>query len=297
LPYTPDSDFIKAWNLLAKRTTSYPEDVPAIFAILIYKSAGEILSIKPAHRRTWAILNAVDTVPLDTLCIEQESQLPHWIPRLPGSAKSVSSLDPTLGVLQRVASGFVLNLSQIPTRALICAKGLSASGGYVLLNEGHTQQSFLIHLPTPPDTNSKSKSRCVEAEESHLILILPKRLSSYSSANCGILARIQAQTGDTLRVQLLSNTITWRCHHDREQLPTHEFRDCLFADPSYAVLIEMGTSLQVLWFAIGKRLTKSCQIQSTGHLLDGRGSMLILTGISKRRVRKAPLSYSFAIRC
>lgn len=262
LPYTPDSDFIKAWNLLSKRTTSYPEDVPAIFAILIYKSAGEILSIEPAHR-TWALLSAVDTIPLDILCVEQESHLPRWVPRLPGSVKPVPSLDPTLGVLERVASGLLLQLSQIPTNALICAKGLSASGGYFLLHEGHFQQSFLVHLPIPPETDSKSKSRCVEVEESHLILMLPKRLSSSSSANCGILARIRAQTGDALRVQLLSTTITWSCHNDQEQLPTHEFRDCLFADPSYSVLIEMGMSLQVLWFTTGERLTK--RLPDTTH--------------------------------
>lgn len=262
LPYTPDSDFIKAWNLLSKRTTSYPEDVPAIFAALIYKSAGEILSIEPAHRAL-ALLNAVDTMPLDILCVEQEPHLPRWIPRLPGSVKPVPSLDPTLGVLERVSSGLLLQLSQIPTRALICAKGLSASGGYFLLREGHSRQLFLVHLPTPPDTDSKSKSRCVEVEESHLILMLPKRLSSSSSANCGILARIRAQTGDAVRVELLSNTITWSCHDGQEQLPTHEFRDCLFADPSHAVLIEMGMSMQVLWLTTGERLTK--RLPDTAH--------------------------------
>lgn len=256
LPYTPDSDFIKAWNLLSKRTTSYPEDVPAIFAVLIYKSAGEILSIEPAHR-TLALLNSVDTMPLDILCVEQESHFPRWIPRLPGSVNPVPSLDPKLGVLERVASGLLLQLSQIPTKALICAKGLSASGGYFFLREGQSQQSFLVHLPTPPDTDSKSKSRCVEVEESHLILMLPKRLYSSSSANYGILARIRAQTGDALRVQLLSNTITWSCHQDREQLPTHEFRECLFADPSYAVLIEMGMSLQVLWLTTVEETDKT----------------------------------------
>lgn len=256
LPYKPDSDFVKAWNLLSKRTTSYPEDVPAIFAILIYKSAGEILSIEPAHR-TWALLNSVDTIPLDILCVEEEPHLPRWIPRLPGSVKPVPSLDPTLGVLERVSSGLLLQLSQIPTKALICAKGLSASGGHFILREGHSQQSFLVHLPTPPDTDSKSKTRCVEVEDSHLILMLPKRLSSSSSANCGILARIRAQTGDALRVQLLSNTITWSSHNDEDQLPTYGFRDCLFVDPSYAVLIEMGMSLQVLWLTTVEETNKT----------------------------------------
>ncbi|KAI0553174.1 hypothetical protein F4679DRAFT_499025 [Xylaria curta] len=236
LPHTPNEDFVKAWNLLAKRTTSYPEDVPAIFAALIYKSAGEILSIQPTYR-TWALLNSVDAMPLDILCVEQDSQLPQWIPRLPGSSKPVPALDTRFGILERVADGFALQLTtQSSTRVLICPKGLSASGGYFLLHEGHSRRSFLVHLPAPPGTGD-----LVEVEESHIILMLRKRLPGSSSTSCGVLCKTLGQTGETLRVQLLSNTITWRCHNDGEQLPAHETRDCLSADPSYTILIEMDT--------------------------------------------------------
>ncbi|KAI1742871.1 hypothetical protein F4680DRAFT_385306 [Xylaria scruposa] len=238
LPHTPNEDFVKAWNLLAKRTTSYPGDVPAIFAALVHKSAGEILSIQPACR-TWALLNSVDAMPLDILCVEQEeSQLPRWVPRLPGSSKPVPALDTKFGILERVPGGFALQ-TQTSTRALICPKGLSASGGYFLFREGHIQQSFLVHLPAPPGTGG-----LVEVEESHLILMLRKRVPGSSSTSCGVLCKTLGQTGDTLRVQLLSNEITWRCHSDGERLPAHETRECLSADPSCAILIEMGKSMQ-----------------------------------------------------
>ncbi|KAI1113935.1 hypothetical protein F5Y14DRAFT_451540 [Nemania sp. NC0429] len=247
LPYTPNSDFANAWNLLAKRTTSHSEDVPAILATLIHKSAGEILSIDPAHR-TWALLDSVGALPLDILCVEQESQAPRWAPRLPGSSKLVSTLDMKFGTLERIASGFLLQLAPRFTRALICPKGLSLSGGYFSLRDGHTKQSFLVYLPASPDTCSKAKAGHVEAEESHLILMLRKKLSG-SSSSYGILCKIQGQAGDTLRVQLLSNTITWPHHNDREQLLAHETRDCLSIDPSCSIQVEMVRAyLDVLYF-------------------------------------------------
>jgi hypothetical protein len=71
--YDAGADFIQIWNLLSKRTTSYPEDVPTIFAALLHRSAGEILDIK-SHLRTRAIMRSVECLPLDILCVQQKTQ-------------------------------------------------------------------------------------------------------------------------------------------------------------------------------------------------------------------------------
>ncbi|KAI0113616.1 hypothetical protein GGR51DRAFT_506065 [Nemania sp. FL0031] len=62
-PCKPGDDFVKVWNLLSKRTTSYPVDIPAIFAALLYQSAGEILcgvgnmvfwwNLESSYKRCW----------------------------------------------------------------------------------------------------------------------------------------------------------------------------------------------------------------------------------------------------
>lgn len=254
LPYTPNTEFIRVWNLLAKRTTSYPEDIPAIFATLLYRAAGEVLSIHSA-RRTWALLQSVDSLPLDILCVEQQAQLDQtsqelwtrqWMPRLPGSSKPVPTLDTKYGLLQRVASGFVLQLCQTKTRALICPRGLPASGGLFLLREVHTMQSFLVHLrePNGQDTTSKANAGHDSAEESQLILMLPKEQPGSLSANCGILCKIKGHSGDTMRVEILSNKITWRCHSAEQLLPARETRDCVSADAYCTVMIDMSESMR-----------------------------------------------------
>jgi hypothetical protein len=109
-----------------------------------------------------------------------------------------------------LASGFVLDLGQTSTRALICPKGLSVSGGHFLLYEGYIQQFFLVHLYTPPYTTfkGKGKARYAKVKESHLVLMLPKGLSGSLSMNYRVLYKIKGQTRDTLQVQLLSNIIT-----------------------------------------------------------------------------------------
>jgi hypothetical protein len=238
-PYTSDGDFVKVWNLLVKRTTSYQVDVPAIFATLLYKSASKLLSIEPACR-TWALLGTMKSLPLDILCVEQEPQRQpgQWTPRLPGSSRPVPTLDTTYGLLQRVPGGFVLNLSETPTHALICPNGLSVSGGHFILHDGHSLQSYIVHIPASSDATSKDKFHHVR--ESQLILMLPKGLPGSSSTNYGVLCKINSQTENTVRAQPIHNAITWRSISGQEQLPAHDTRNVLFLDPFFSVYLEMG---------------------------------------------------------
>ncbi|KAI0551606.1 hypothetical protein F4679DRAFT_538541 [Xylaria curta] len=267
--YTLGADFVKVWNLLSKRTTSYSSDVPAIFAALLYQSAGEILAVDPA-RRVWSILGSVDRLPADILCVELEEspRLPHpqqprqWMPRLPGSSRPVMSLSLDFGSLQRVASGFILRMYHPSTLAVVCRKGVPmASGGHFLMRVGG-QQSFSVHFREPtshPNTNSTttttrvSKGKSISSsppeeetgQESQLILLFRKRAPGSLLENCAVLCKINSESEDkgTLRVQFLSNTITWRVLSEREQQqpPDYETRDCVFIDASSSILIEMDS--------------------------------------------------------
>lgn len=242
----PGDDFVKVWNLLAKRTTSYADDVPAIFAALLHQSAGKILAMEPGHR-VWSLLHLVDDLPLDILCVELDSRLPQWKPKLPGSRNPVLSLDTIFGVMHRVATGFILLLEDAPTRALICPEGLPRTGGHVLLHDAYLD-SVLVDLREPygPSASSKGKSRHLESDESHLILLLRKRVLGSLSENCGILCKITGEDESGLRVQLVSNAITWRPWLDSEEDLVCETRDWLPIEPTTSILIEMGKITHII---------------------------------------------------
>ncbi|KAI0854660.1 hypothetical protein F4860DRAFT_96431 [Xylaria cubensis] len=265
--YTPGADFVKVWNLLSKRTTSYSVDVPSIFAALLYQSAGEILAIDPAHRAQ-SLLGSIDQLPADILCVELEKgsstglPLPQhpqqWMPRLPGSSRPVMSLSLEFGSMRLTTSGFTLQMRHPSMLAVVCRKALPmASGGHFLMREDG-QQSFLVHLQEPmngPNTNStttKGKSinrsppeqETDQEEEPQLILLFRKTAPGSLLENCAVVCKINSEGEDrgTLRVQFLSNAITWRLLSEREQQPplVYETRDCVSIDTSSSILIEMG---------------------------------------------------------
>ncbi|KAI0469280.1 hypothetical protein F4859DRAFT_487618 [Xylaria cf. heliscus] len=270
-PYKPGADFVKVWNLLAQRTTSYSLDVPAIFTALLYKSAGEILAIDPA-RRAWSLLGSVDRLPAEILCVELEeekTQLPlpqhpqQWLPRLPGSSRPVISLSLEFGSLQRIASGFVLEMRHSSMCAVVCRKGLPmASGGHFLMR-GDGLRPFLVHIRKPvngPSINStttieisKGKGKGIgrplpeetEEDESQLILLFGTRAPGSPLEKCAVVCKINSESEDrgTLRIQFLSNAVTWCRLSEQKQQPSPacETRDCVSVDTSSSILIKMDT--------------------------------------------------------
>jgi hypothetical protein len=253
LPYSPNTEFIKVWNQLTKRTTSYSEDVPAIFAALLYKSAGELLSVAPCYR-TQAILRSVDFLPLDILTSERESlgredsangSNTDWVPRLPGSRIPVPTLDPAYGILQRVANGFLIQLQEIEeishsTRALVCPSGLPSSGRFALADPNF-KETFRVQINafTP---NSKGKSRGYETLEGpHLLLLISKPSIEDYLWNSGVLFAICEHTEDVLRVQLVKSTVTWCLQHNNEHSSEpYIVKDRIKAANPFSILIEMS---------------------------------------------------------
>lgn len=244
LPYKPNDDFVKVWNLLTTRSTMYHKDVPAIFAVLIHKSVAEILSISPVSR-TWALLQSADCLPLDILCVEQDSEASQWMPRLPGSNRPVPKLDPSYGTLKRGLAGFTLGPSSgsKPLLALICSNPLSSDSFYLLRNQQY--QNFIVHVQAVQDETSRMRGKTragqAEAGESHLVLLLPKALPGPSSDNYGVLLKIEERAENTLRVQITNKKITWRLapRSDQAQFAPDEIRDYQSAN-SYSILVEMG---------------------------------------------------------
>lgn len=244
-PYEAESDFIQIWNLLSKRTTSHSDDVLAIFAALLHRSAGAILSIE-SHLRTWAIRRTVECLPLDILLVKQRSQqdqsmtqTPRWMPEFPGSEVPVPLLNSRWGTLKRVANGFIVDLSNIDpttTRAVVCPTGPVRSS-QSLLRDVHSKKSFSIRVDRP-QLESKGKANDT-GEESRLLLLLSKEHPEIPFTNHGVLCTIRADDGNTLRVRI-DSTIGWSsntCH-----LPEDSVIDCFAADGSCSILIEMGKS-------------------------------------------------------
>ena len=241
--YEADSDFIQIWSLLSKRTTSYPDDVLAIFAALLHRSAGAILNLE-SHLRTWAILRTVECLPLDILLVEQNSQqdqsntqIPTWRPEFPGSKVPVAVLSSRWGTLKRVANGFSVDLQNIDpttTRAVICPAGLVESS-QSLLRDVHSTKHFTVQVDQP-QLRSKAKANDT-GEESQLLLLLSKEHPKIPFMNHGVLCTIRSATQDTLRV-CIDSTVGWSSKTDH--LPADLAIDCFAVDASCSVLIEMG---------------------------------------------------------
>ncbi|PMD63598.1 uncharacterized protein K444DRAFT_661042 [Hyaloscypha bicolor E] len=265
LPYSPNTEFIKVWNQLTKRTTSYSEDVPAIFAALLYKSAGELLSVAPCYR-TQAILRSLDFLPLDILTSERESlgredsangSNTDWVPRLPGSRIPVPTLDPAYGILQRVANGFLIQRQEIQeishsTRALVCPSGLPSSGRFALADPNF-KETFRVQINafTP---NSKDKSRGYETLEGpHLLLLISKPSIEDCLWNSGVLFAICEHTEDVLRVQLVKSTVTWCLQHNNEHSSEpYIVKDRIKAANPFSILIEMMYPFQYWQAQVGE---------------------------------------------
>ncbi|KAH8591701.1 hypothetical protein B0O99DRAFT_719001 [Bisporella sp. PMI_857] len=242
-PYGASSDFIQVWNLLAKRTTSYPDDVPAIFAALLHRSARETFDFEP-QLRTRAILGSVECLPLDILCVPQKkypqdqttNQTLDWIPEFPGSTIPVPLLNSRWGTLRRVANGFIVDLNSsesTTTRALVFPGILVESNRY-LLRDICSMEIFLIHVDRPPSAY-KAKAGDV-AEESRLLLLLSKEHPGIPLMYHGVLCTIVTNTGDTMKVRV-DITVGWSTNTDH--LPNDSVVDCCVVDPPCSILIEM----------------------------------------------------------
>ena len=242
-PYEADSDFIEIWNLLSKRTTSYPDDVLAIFAALLHRSAGAILSLE-SQLRTWAIIRTVECLPLDMLLVKQKSQQDQsttqtspWIPEFPGSKNPVPLLNSRWGTLKRVANGFIVDLSNIDpttTRAVVFPAGFVEST-QSLLRDVHSTETFSIQVDRP-QLGSKAKANDT-GEEIRLLLLLSKEHPENPVTDHGVLCTIRAGAENTLRVRI-DSTIGWSSKTDH--LPEDSAVDCTAADASCSILIEMG---------------------------------------------------------
>jgi len=241
--YDAGADFIQIWNLLSKRTTSYPEDVLTIFAALLHRSGGEILDIK-SHIRTRAIMRSVECLPLDILCVQQKTQhnqtpnqTRYWMPEFPRSTFPVPLFNSRWGTLKRVTSGFIVdfnNPESTATRAIVCPTSLLASS-QCLLRDLHSMETFLIQVDRPPSA-SKAKVNNVAQESRHLFL-LSKEHPRIAFMNQGVLCTIIADTGDTLRVRI-DIKIGWSSKAD--DLSKDSAVDCFVADSSSPILIEMS---------------------------------------------------------
>jgi len=241
--YAPNTEFVSVWNQLARRTTSYPDDVPAIFAALLHKSAGELLSIAP-HHRTRAIMRCVESLPLDILAVERDGRAgpaSSWVPRFPGSQERVPEIDFAHGVLHRTANGFLVQHTSGPsqsTRILVCPSGLGPSGRF-LIRDIHSDEAFVVQV-TAPATASKCKLSVVP-EGSQLLLLLSKPCLRTPAWNVGVLCAIHELTGDILRACIVDSIITWQAEprpRPSLQRPGH---DCFVVDDSYTVFIKIGT--------------------------------------------------------
>lgn len=73
---------VRVWHELSRRSSKGPEDVAAIIAIFLHRSAHEVLAL-PHFQRTHAILKSQGFIPTGLLFTPAEDMIGRWTPRLP----------------------------------------------------------------------------------------------------------------------------------------------------------------------------------------------------------------------
>lgn len=162
----PTWRFTWVWNSLRGRSTTQPEDVAAVLAALVDRSAGEIMNIPP-HLRILALMKAQRILPLPIIYssaafdADASTSIEHWRPVLPGGSERVGPLSTVFGriIISDQGAAIDFNGSQ-KTFCLTCPAQLPSSGSFRLLDE-RTNNSWLLTLGPTSFVNSDNihKSR------------------------------------------------------------------------------------------------------------------------------------------
>lgn len=115
------SEFTETWNGVSLRSTTMPEDLHGILAVLLGLSSREILSL-PLQERTKAVFQAQDSLPLALLYLRSGPKIrdvkSQWIPQYPSGyltlqygtmRQSVDGRFLTFSLSESLSCGFLVN--------------------------------------------------------------------------------------------------------------------------------------------------------------------------------------------
>ncbi|RYP54641.1 hypothetical protein DL768_000577 [Monosporascus sp. mg162] len=114
----PATRLSKIWDSLANRSSTMTEDLPAILATMLDRSAEEILGL-PGDRRMKALLKMEKTLPLAMFYQPNSLVAGRWNPNVPGSDPGQTSAHPHFGVLRVTEDGLILDTKSLDTSAII----------------------------------------------------------------------------------------------------------------------------------------------------------------------------------
>ncbi|RYP79120.1 hypothetical protein DL771_000098 [Monosporascus sp. 5C6A] len=115
---SPISRLAEVWDSLANRSSTMTEDLPAILATMLDRSAEEILGLR-GDRRMKALLKMEETLPLAMFYQPNSFVAGRWNPNVPGSDPGQTSAHPHFGVLRVTQEGLILVTSSLYDTSVI----------------------------------------------------------------------------------------------------------------------------------------------------------------------------------
>lgn len=191
-------NFALAWNGLRNRSTTKPEDLFGILAVVVDLSAGEILKL-PQENRLKAILRSQSTLPLPLLYqsspkLLNENGVDTWAP----SAIRGNRLDLHSGYVSLNPKGLLLDpgkWAQLSTPQAILVDSCPVSSWFLHVSIGQTQTVYMVELlltGTSPIPDSPVCSLCFIFHND--LTINDNEIGTFTSGACVFIHSLTQQT-------------------------------------------------------------------------------------------------------
>ncbi|RYP21471.1 hypothetical protein DL765_002217 [Monosporascus sp. GIB2] len=128
---SPTTRLAEVWDSLANRSSTMTEDLPAILATMLDRSAEEILGLR-GDRRMKALLKMEETLPLAMFYQPNSLVAGRWNPNVPGPDPGQTSAHPHFGVLRVAQEGLILDTRFLYDTSAVIVHGDPRSDHFTL---------------------------------------------------------------------------------------------------------------------------------------------------------------------
>lgn len=161
------------WQELCYRESTKLDDIAAIIAVFIDRSAGEVLDLQPQDR-IYALLRSQTLLPTCLLFAPCDTDVVTWKPKLPTVRNAIQMSHSN--TFLRFTSDNLLEVSDLQDLYILRSKQPVSTYGSIVVQEEVTRTCFMITF-YDPDTKRNGKVTCtLPAATSDMLFVFPQEL-------------------------------------------------------------------------------------------------------------------------
>lgn len=206
------------WRELSFRSSTKVEDIAAIIAVFIDRSAGEILSMPP-EERVYALLSSQTKLPVGLLFAPSDADATTWRPKLPTYNNSHRSALQTNTFLSFTDEN-LLAISDVQDLYMLRSPQTFAASGTIIAQEAVTGLCFKITFAE--SSRHKQSKNCQLVQNDALFMLSRNAVNDHASCQT-----LQEEPGlffivrpgpDTVEIASFHRHIHWKIVTDSEVL-------------------------------------------------------------------------------